>query len=838
MSFNPRFSFYIRADKPQTYKVVTLFEVLATIKSDEYAAMIKEIASIKEKNKRRETKLNNLPAVTFSGEFNYKNTNGLISYTNIICIDIDNIYNLDEIKNLILNDNYVLAMFLSPSQNGLKVLIRVPGSSEDFITQWLYLESYFLKQYKIKIDPLCKDITRLCYYSYDPNLYYNPEALIFDKTYTIEAPKPVKRNTIKQEHTEPLEQYFLKICHETTIKRFAPVPGTYNAYINTFAIYANRYGIDIEVTAEAIAANCGWAEPNKNDINTIKSVYRKFSGEYDVWAEDYKNKKTARQLSEPSYTPTASPKVVKETVNDEVKFWYAVEKKIKGQTVEEADPETGEMIPVMEYKLSYDKQIYFLENNHFFKIYEGDSYRLVRLFPNKKLIEIVDQRKIEDYMLEYLRSSNTAEFMQVREQFRRNITKFCSDRQFAGLDYFTPTFQKDTHDTAYLYFKNNYIEIKKDSINIKNYNAFEHYVWKKQINDFEFIEQDFEDCDFHKFITLAILGTDLSNIEEKEIQKYKAAITGIGYMLHKYKNPALTKAVLLVDKKTRSNNNEMNGGSGKSLYAKAIGKILNMFLVDGQNFNFDDQFAFDGVSPETEYINMNDVKGNFPFMRLFGMLTEGLSYRGLYAKRVALSYQDSPKFLISTNFTLKGDGDSIIRRQHIIEFSSYFNSKHTPYNEFGRMFFDSWDTEEWNKFYNFMIYCIKSFLEFGLIEFPIENYEMRKLLEWRNGLGIEFNDFMNEKVYENLHAITTYDRKQLYLDFIHIVGATQEKLTMNSFSQVLKMWCNIKKLIINAHKNGERDRRNGIEYLTFTHDNEDAVDPTIAVPQEEEFNLF
>src|SRR5690606_10827003 len=152
-----------------------------------------------------------------------------------------------------------------------------------------------------------------------------------------------------------------------------------------------------------------------------------------------------------------------------------------------------------------------------------------------------------------------------------------------------------------------------------------------------------------------------------------------------------------------------------SLLSKAIGKILNMLILDGPNFKFDDQFAFQRCAPDTEIINFNDVNPGFNFARLFGMITEEFTYQPKYQPAVTMPFSESPKFYVSTNHTLKGDGESIRRRQHIIEFSDFFNADHTPAKEFGRMFFYDWDSEEWSRFYSFFVHCIRLYLEHGLI---------------------------------------------------------------------------------------------------------------------------
>ena len=102
----------------------------------------------------------------------------------------------------------------------------------------------------------------------------------------------------------------------------------------------------------------------------------------------------------------------------------------------------------------------------------------------------------------------------------------------------------------------------------------------------------------------------LEGYDEIELKKYESVCSTVGYLLHSYKNPALTKAVLAVDRNKRMSSSESNGGTGKSLFSKAIGKMLNMTIIDGANFKFDYEFAFQQCNVDTALVNFNDVNKN------------------------------------------------------------------------------------------------------------------------------------------------------------------------------------------------------------------------------------
>jgi len=124
----------------------------------------------------------NLPAVTFSGTFNgaHKKDN-LKTYSSLIVIDIDNLdTNLDMLKEILMKDEYIISTWISPSGNGLKVLLAVNTESPTHKTAFDMLLIYFKKKYDLDIDKTGSDLCRLCYLSHDVNLKFKNEFSIFE----------------------------------------------------------------------------------------------------------------------------------------------------------------------------------------------------------------------------------------------------------------------------------------------------------------------------------------------------------------------------------------------------------------------------------------------------------------------------------------------------------------------------------------------------------------------------------------------------------------------------------------------------------------------------------
>lgn len=175
---------------------------LKNIQSDKYKARIERGRLITDPEEYRKFKTT-LPAVTFCGTFPYRARNKAASTTGFIIPDFDHLGdNLGFIMDQLRRDRFVWFAFKSPSGDGIKCGIRSEGIQNDDDIKRLFgaVSWYFEDVYGIKIDSACKDLSRLSFLSYDPDLFINPTPAFFDiAAWTPPAekpqyPLPVERN--------------------------------------------------------------------------------------------------------------------------------------------------------------------------------------------------------------------------------------------------------------------------------------------------------------------------------------------------------------------------------------------------------------------------------------------------------------------------------------------------------------------------------------------------------------------------------------------------------------------------------------------------------------------
>ena len=115
-----------------------------------------------------------LPVVTPSGLFDgSRKSENLDRYSGFICLDFDKVRNLENAKNFLILDPFTYSVFVSPSGKGLKLFVKVSCDKDGHKVIFNSLYYYYFKKYGLECDKGCKDIPRLMFISYDPDLFHN-----------------------------------------------------------------------------------------------------------------------------------------------------------------------------------------------------------------------------------------------------------------------------------------------------------------------------------------------------------------------------------------------------------------------------------------------------------------------------------------------------------------------------------------------------------------------------------------------------------------------------------------------------------------------------------------
>lgn len=120
----------------------------------------------------KEARRKSLGCVTISGTFSSRSDDSLKCHSGLIAIDLDDLgENLAATKQKLMDDNTVFCCFVSPSGNGLKVLLPIDANDEAThrVAYRQILERY--QALGMKPDPTCRNLSRLCFVSFDPEIW-------------------------------------------------------------------------------------------------------------------------------------------------------------------------------------------------------------------------------------------------------------------------------------------------------------------------------------------------------------------------------------------------------------------------------------------------------------------------------------------------------------------------------------------------------------------------------------------------------------------------------------------------------------------------------------------
>ena len=181
---------------------IGLKDFFAEIRDGAHRDKIERIRAEQDEDKQNELK-KYLNAVTISGKVTSGKRKvamqeGRFAHSGYLQIDIDaddlQGQSPADVKDVLAEDQHIVAAFISSRGNGVKAVMLVPPatSEEEHKAIFASAEGYMLATYELTIDTSTKDPNRLCYVSFDPDAWWNENAVPLDTSRTYAAPKTSK----------------------------------------------------------------------------------------------------------------------------------------------------------------------------------------------------------------------------------------------------------------------------------------------------------------------------------------------------------------------------------------------------------------------------------------------------------------------------------------------------------------------------------------------------------------------------------------------------------------------------------------------------------------------
>ena len=173
---------------PDIFEYVTIGSILNDIRTGKHSKALSALPDPTQNATEYKRLKKKLPSWAVNGTFTAKvDNNSFCESSGYFGIDIDSLNQADLLntKEILVNQPYITAVWLSPSKQGLKVLLRVADdlihSDKAFKDVYNQVEPA-MAGLGITIDKACKDVRRLCFVGSDPEIHINTSAVPFPYT--------------------------------------------------------------------------------------------------------------------------------------------------------------------------------------------------------------------------------------------------------------------------------------------------------------------------------------------------------------------------------------------------------------------------------------------------------------------------------------------------------------------------------------------------------------------------------------------------------------------------------------------------------------------------------
>ncbi len=229
------------------------------------------------------------------------------------------------------------------------------------------------------------------------------------------------------------------------------------------------------------------------------------------------------------------------------------------------------------------------------------------------------------------------------------------------------------------------------------------------------------DTEYFNDRRFSVFGEYLTDQERQEQARcLMAKMYAIGYLLHSGKDPSMPFIVWVLEDNVL-NDEASSGGSGKSFIGATVRILKHVVNLDGRNRHLtENQHYLERVDEDTDILWVDDALKYFDFDSFYTLATGTMIVNSKHVKSKELTFDESPKIAITSNFAPNRFDESTLRRLLFVPMSDYYHQK-TEFNDYQEtrrisddfnqnLFGPDYTREQWNADINFLIDCLQFFL--------------------------------------------------------------------------------------------------------------------------------
>ncbi len=456
--------------------------------------------------------------------------------------------------------------------------------------------------------------------------------------------------------------------------------------------------------------------------------------------------------------------------------------------------------------------LYFLSVNGFGKIVDPKTGTETFIQVQDFVVKEVHFSTMKDFTIRWAREHNVEHAVQ---NLLLNSKRFKADT-LEQINPITLNFKNNTADSQLLFFENKMLRVTADGVEESKNGSMGTFAWEKTVcrHAFKRMEPAFSTAydaannrytlrinhthsHYFRFLINAsrifwreefenratgdlskdesyilqyhwsINAPRLSDEEQQEQEQHLLnKIFAIGYLLHSYKSFSRAWGVWVMENKI-TDEDESSGGSGKTFMLRFLKNFKNMVMVNGRDKELTrNRFSFGRVTENTDLLLIDDADKYLPFGYFFSMITDNMVVEPKNKDSREISFQDSPKVVVTSNYPPSANDGSTARRILNVVFSDYYH-KATDDNDyidsmriaddFGyELHTPGYKWEWWNEDYNFCVDCLQFYLSTiphnSILMPPMENVERRMRIQAIGTAFMEWADVFFSQGSPNLNT--------------------------------------------------------------------------------------
>ena len=250
----------------------------------------------------------------------------------------------------------------------------------------------------------------------------------------------------------------------------------------------------------------------------------------------------------------------------------------------------------------------------------------------------------------------------------------------------------DEKESAVKFFKNGYLTITAESIILNDYNSLGNkLIWHYKIQNRDWSIENIEDCLFKSFVHNSIGVSDYTKLI-------------LGYLSHDFNEEGKGYLIVLTD---QTQHKIEGGGTGKNLLCTILELTISKMEVSAEQLKYDSTLLQSWDFQRLFIISDAGAKFNWLFLK--NLVTGNTQHKKLYQNEEQISYEEMPKFVVSTNNSVPEDDGGLNRRFRILEFSSFYKKQGGVDAYHGGMFPSIWSETDYFGFDQFIAKCIQQY---------------------------------------------------------------------------------------------------------------------------------